>query len=406
MNDKVRTARLAGEGRRVAFICDTGNQTEEEAGFWRDSFSFLSQKGVGVHSIGKAKGLGEDTFISQSDLGQEDIIATHAPDWLDERALQHVAKWRAMTTPNVDHRALVAEVVRTGNQIDSYLRGNSVIGVISWTNVAPLNVLFCLACRHHGIRSVVAERSPIPDMIWIESEGLHESSWVWRNRDTLPHLVNSSYGPAGKHYLGRLQDNVNGFRMEGGSALGHAQGSDYALLLFDNIAYAPWLPTGYPFAESRYSFERCPFGAYTKVKEICARSGLRLVTRIHPSCELSADLIERAGGEVDKRASLRSLLQHAKIVIAFLTKSSFASLALGKPTVVVGPNIAAVTSECWAIDNLGGLQRAICRVSCHQVPPPSGVSFINLLGWLGTEYFYGRCNRAAERLAYALGVLS
>lgn len=229
----------------------------------------------------------------------------------------------------------------------SIIEGIRPYFIIVNNDTHPLHLLARLCADQLGIFVIHSERSPTFNQ-WFEPKGFYDNSEIsifmsdsrWRQAG-----IHEQHG---RRLIEQLRTAPAGHRaLRGGpQAFEKSTTKPRVFLPLDNAISTGWCLPSHPQRQRNYPVLSNPEAAIEHFADLAQRLGVELWVKAHPSVNHKAAFVMKARS--DPRVYLvedgfEEAIATADVVICFLTKTAFTALALDKPVVTVGPNMAAVS---------------------------------------------------------------
>ncbi len=255
----------------------------------------------------------------------------------------------------------------------------------------PLHLLARLCGDVLGVPVVHSERSPTVNQ-WFESNGYYRDSEIvsfladglWRQT--------GGHEQRGQELVGHMRAAPAGHRASGAHRLMFEKsGSRPRIFLpLDHALATGWSLSSHPLRLRNYPVLSTPEVAIDFFASLANHLDAELWVNAHPSENTGAAFIRQARSDprvtfVEDR--FEEALATADLVIAFLTKTAYTALALGKAVVTVGPNMAAVSGLTYHCDSENDLEKRVREALIAGPKRDQQTLIARFLGFLDQKYF-------------------
>ncbi len=326
---------------------------------------------------------------------------TSRPPWLPFASWALHVEWEHRRWDMSTYDPAVGDgALRLAWYADEVVRALRPAVVLTTNKIDHPCAFFRAAAEHHGVPTLLVERSPFTS-IWVEPDGLFTESEIWDAWST------AAAGPDAAVHGASVIDaklaNPAGFRPDEAPNLrDEPAGWDHPRLFLpmDNLLWTGWLPARHPQGRVDNPAFDDPQDAVDMLGGLAAAAGGGLVVKAHPSC-LETRRLRFPPGTRLVNADLDALVAASDVVVAFNTKVAFLALAMGATTVTLADNPAAAAGLTVHYRDFASPQAAVEHALAAR-PTPHPAQVAEFFGWLDRHYFYALDDAAGTRGPSAL----
>ena len=338
----------------VVLAINPSHQTDLETEFWTNLASSIQTRGgllvqIAARKIPEIEGA--LTFTIPAHLYHYEMdrrrqygdAIVDLPRYVSTETVHVQAEWEHMRLEmrEFDPRSALG-FVHLMHFADRFVRLAKPDVVLTTNKIDHPLVAFRLAAKHHGVESLMVERSPFAS-IWVESEGLFAESDLWEWSEA-GHLDGGDIA-RGADVRSELVGLPYGYRSdEAASHVAVDRSRPWVFLPFDNLLWTAWAQERNPQREIDNPAFPDPASAIEAVGAWAGERGLDVRIKPHPSC-IVTDTLDLPPNVEIVDLDLVPALTGADVVACFNTKVAFLALALGRRPAVLSDNPAVVGGD-------------------------------------------------------------
>ncbi|MDF1615253.1 FkbM family methyltransferase [Desulfurivibrio dismutans] len=276
--------------------------------------------------------------------------------------------------------------------------------VIVNNDTLPLHFIAHRCAKSLSIPAIYSERSPVGSQ-WFEPDGFYAQSHI-------PEFIaDSSWEKPGSHEeTGRfIIDQLRSFPAahriladpvsQGANITAVRKNTKRTFLLaLDAVKNTGWAQQHHPLRAENYPLFKTPEGAVLYLADMARRFSARLVVKPHPSDEYGKHMSLPEGVELFE-GDISEALNSSNVVFCFLTKVAWATMAMRKPLVTLGPNVAALSGIAFHCEEVSDIEEQIGRALEFTANEKADAKLHRFVGFIGKYYFVENdcSNKGADR---------
>ncbi|WP_170188930.1 tetratricopeptide repeat protein [Geitlerinema sp. P-1104] len=387
---------------KVIMVVNPSHATKEEQNFWKEVAIAANKKGwklvqVAARKIPKVP-LSE-TIIMPARLmdicmkmrGLEPLGLDEDVRWVDPNFIETMEDWehRRWEIKYFEPKVYVG-LLRLINLVDTTIKSVCPPIVLTTNKIDHPVALFRMAALDAGAYTAVIERSPF-DNIWLEPNGIFAESKIWEKYEQEKDLIPSKIIKEGEAIIANLINNPSGFRKNENpksspNKLFASLKRPIFFLPMDNVLWTGFTQEKHPQRLIDYPIYSSPQEAIDKIADHVHSLGGVLLIKKHPSCKEIQPKSHKKNVFFTED-DLAVLLSMSDVVVTFLTKVAFPALAMGKPTITLAHNPAAVsgaTYHCTVEEKVKDILQQALR---HENLFSKLYEFKKFCGWLSNQFY-------------------
>lgn len=362
--------------------------------FWSTFVNFCKLRNIKVIYIGNENFYadGVKCYLVPRHMDDVNLIFDNPDPWLSclPSNIIDICFKREVSFQKISESNGKLPIYKLSNFLEKIILQYNPLWIVAWSQLTPVSYLIREIGKKYHIPVFEAERSPLNDSIWIESEGVFDLSKIW---DLYPSVSKDLiWVEKGKQIAQSLCDNIYGFRKSKFTEEGKIIKTKHLFFLpMDNIYEAGWMPQTIPISQGRYPSHPSPEVFIDKLNDCVASYKSDLLIKPHPSCSYLKSFNYNNIVDYD----LKIMLDAADVVLCNYTKVAFPALALGKTVVTFVKNIILCSGVCLYYQKIEDFYNQDLEVKKDAV---YWSKVYNFFGWLSSCYFYTKSNVSMERL--------
>lgn len=315
------------------------------------------------------------------------------PKWLNEQDVKIYDDWehRRWQIKKYDFRVRIG-LENTAKYINNLVLELKPAAIMSSNKIDWPNRCGYKISQYYGIKYFFIERSPF-DSHLIEHEGMFaESNKVER----ILNQIRSSdtvlkYQENAKSIIQSLTSNPYGFRADEALKESYDEIDFEKEIIFflplDNILWTAWGLDEHEQSSIDYPVYNSPKEALKNISKVVKKLGAKLVVKPHPSCK-EWEPLQVAFPEVKfTNADLKVLIEKSDVILTFLTKVSYVSMAFKKPTVSFGTGLLDSLGITYEVKHNKNLKRILETALSKKGFDEKYANYVNVLPLLDELFF-------------------
>ncbi|MFN4025433.1 MAG: FkbM family methyltransferase, partial [Hyphomonas sp.] len=271
----------------------------------------------------------------------------------------------------------------------------------------PLHYTARLCVDSLEIPAIHSERSPFVNQ-WFEPEGYYGNSEIEQFLSDGRWREPGGHETFGNQVVEKLKTAPAGHRAgdpttEPEYTLKGTRSKPVIFLALDHALATGWSLANHPLRQTHYPVFDEPEKAVSYFADLGERLGAEVWIKTHPSEPKDASFIAAIRSEPRVTyldGGFEDALANCNAVVCFLTKTAIAGLALGKPVVTIGSNIAALSGLTYDCRERGEIEGQVKAALSSRAPADREPVVKRFLGYLDQNFFIANdlSNAGARRL--------